>query len=249
MKILKYKKGKKGKYSVFLEDGREFILYEEVILNYNLLINKDINEADINKINELNNEYDVYYVALNSIKNRFKSIFELKDSLKKKEYPIDLIDKAVEKLIKQGYLNDRLYCKSYINTQILTTSYGPIKIKNELLNKKIDIDIINDELDAFTEELQLERIDKLINKFIKSNHNRGGYVLKQKIINDLKTKGYELDVINKIIDDYDFFNNSDIAKKEYDKLYKRYSSKYSGEELKRKISEKMYMKGLSYEEE
>ena len=249
MKIIKYKKGRKGKYSVFLENGRELLLYEEVILKYNLLINKIIDESDIIKINELNNEFDVYYVALNSIKNRFKSIHELKISLKNKEYSENLVDKAIEKLIKQGYLDDRSFCRSYINTQILTTSYGPIRIKNELLNKKIDINIIDDELAIFTEQMQLQRIDKLINKYIKSNRNRGGFVLKQKIINDLKTKGYEFDIINKIIDDYNFFNNSDIAKREYDKLFKKYSSKYSGNELTRIINEKLYMKGLIYEEE
>ena len=56
-------------------------------------------------------------------------------------------------------------------------------------------------------------------------------------------------MINNTINLYEFGNNSDIAKKEYDKLYKKYSRKYSGDELKYKIREKMYLKGLNYEEE
>ena len=52
-----------------------------------------------------------------------------------------------------------------------------------------------------------------------------------------------------MISSYEFENDSNIAKKEYDKLYKKYSRKYSGDELKYKIREKMYLKGLVYEED
>ena len=39
-----------------------------------------------------------------------------------------------------------------------------------------------------------------------------------------------------------------MVKKEYDKLYKKLSRKYSGNELEYKIKEKLYQKGLYYEE-
>ena len=67
-------------------------------------------------------------------------------------------------------------------------------------------------------------------------------------MNDLINSGYSLSVINKVISLYEFGNNEDIAKKEYDKLYRKYSRKYSGKELEYKIKEKLYQKGLSYED-
>ena len=249
MKIIKYKKNSNGKYTIYLDDGRTLILYEDVILTYNLLIKKEINDEDIEKINDTNFEYDVYYVALRSITSRFKSIYELKTYLKKKEYPELLIDKAVEKLISQGYLNDRLFTKSFINTQIITTNNDPYKIIRELENKKIDNNIINEEIGVFTEDIQEEKVRKIIEKLLKSNHSKGGLILKNKIINDLKNKGYDYDVISKIVVDYDFSIDEDIAKKEYEKLYKKYSRKYEGYKLDSIIREKMYLKGLVYEKE
>ena len=65
----------------------------------------------------------------------------------------------------------------------------------------------------------------------------------------MKNKGYEYSVICKLIDNYDFSNDVDLSKKEYEKLYKKYSSKYKGLELENIIKKKMYMKGLSYEKE
>lgn len=249
MKILKYKKNRQGKYVVYLDDGRELILYEEVILKFNLLLTKEVEEHQLEEINNVNFEYDVYYVALKSIQSRFKSTSDLISFLKNKEYPMDLIDKAVEKLTKQGYLNDRSFAKSYINSQMNTTSHGPNRIIGDLLNKKIDSDIVYEEICVFSEDIQEEKIRKIIDKGIKSNRTRGGVILKNKIVDDLKNNGYEFSIISRVISEFDFSNDKDLAKKEYDKLYKKYSNKYSGYELKSKIREKMFLKGLIYEEE
>lgn len=249
MKILKFKKKPNGKYSVYLDDGREFVYYEEVILQYELLLKKEVDEKDLLSIHQTNLEYDVYYVALNSIKSRFKSIYELREFLRKKEYPEEMIDHAIDKLIQQRYLDDRLFAKSYINTQMITTSHGPLRIKNDLYNKKVSSSIIEEEIALFDEESQIEKMKKIIERLIRSNRTRGGLVLKQKIINDLKTQGYEYDLISRIISSYSFPQDKDLAKKEYDKLYKKYSSKYEGYELANKIREKMFQKGLTYEEE
>ena len=247
MKILKYKKGAKGLYKIELEDGTVLSLYEEVILKYNLLLTKSVDDEIKDEMFACNLEYEVYYAALNSIKNRNKSEYDLRKYLFNKEYPSDLIDKAINKLIEQGYLNDRFYAKCYISNQMVTSVYGPLKIEKELLDKKIDSQIICEELETFTEEEQLTKIDKIIRRIIRANRSRGGLVLKQKVFNDLKNYGYEISMINKLIDEYEYNTcEDDIAKKEYEKLYAKYSRKYSGYELDKKIKEKLYLKGLKY---
>ena len=247
MKIVKYKKSTNGKYKVYLEDGRELSLYEETILKFELLLKKEV--LDIPKINDYNLEWDVYYVALKSLKSRFKSAKEIRDLLIKKEYPIDLVDNAINKLIKQGYLNDDSFTKGYINNQIMTTSKGPFKIRRELIDKGISSLIIDENLDLFDDVLQLERIEKLASKLLKSNRTKGGSVLRKKITNDLVNLGYDTELIYKVLSKYNFNDTREIAKKEYDKLYKKYSRKYEGEELNYKIKQAMYQKGLIYEEE
>ena len=247
LKIAKYKKSTNGKYKVYLEDGRELSLYEETILKFELLLKKEV--LDIPKINDYNLEWDVYYVALKSLKSRFKSAKEIRDLLIKKEYPIDLVDNAINKLIKQGYLNDDSFTKGYINNQIMTTSKGPFKIRRELIDKGISSLIIDENLDLFDDVLQLERIEKLASKLLKSNRTKGGSVLRKKITNDLVNLGYDSELVYKVLSKYNFNDTREIAKKEYDKLYKKYSRKYEGEELNYKIKQAMYQKGLIYEEE
>lgn len=248
MKIEKYKKTTKSRYKILLDDGRELLLYEEVILQFELLLKKEILEKEILTIELANQECDVYHVALDSINHRFKSIYDTKEFLIKKEYPEEMIDKALDKLIKQGYLNDRSFAKSYINNQIITTNKGPYKIKKELNEHRVDNDIIDEELTIFNQEQQLEKIEKVATRLFKTNRNRGGFVLKKKMINDLVNLGYDLTVITKVIEEFDFSNNKDIAAKEYEKLYRKLSRKYEGKELEYKIKEKLYQKGLYYED-
>ena len=247
MKILKYKKGSKGIYKVELSNGIVLALYEDTILKFNLLLSREILEKDLDKIKLYNLECEVYYVALESIKARFKSEFELKKLLERKEYPGEYINKALQRLKKEGYLNDRVFARSYINNQMITTNHGPNRIERDLLDKKIDGNIISDEIVLFTEDETINRINRLITKKINSNHNKGGNVLKQKIANDLKLLGYDSYMVNKILNNYDFSNDYELAEKEYNKLYKRLSKKYSGSELELRIKQGLYLKGLKYE--
>lgn len=248
MKILKYKKKRNGQYELQLDSGKELSLYEEVILKFELLLKKNIDEGDLEQILLANQEYDVYYVALKSLKSRFKSIKELRVSLLNKEYSQEYVEKAIQKLLSQGYLDDRSFAKAYINTQMITTSKGPKKLEKELLDKGVSIDIILEELEVFSKEEQVIRIEKVANRLIKSNRSRGGVVLRKKIVHDLQNLGYGISVIDEVLSQLDFGDTKDIAKKEAEKLYRRLSRKYSGKELEFKIKEKLYQKGLYYED-
>ena len=70
----------------------------------------------------------------------------------------------------------------------------------------------------------------------------------EKITHDIQMAGYDVSLINSVLSTMEFGDTKDIAKKEYDKLYRRLSRKYSGRELDYKIKEKLYQKGLYYED-
>ena len=246
MDIIKYKKQNNGIFNIYLEDGRVLSLYEEVILKYDLLLKKAIDMESIIEIEKENQKWDVYYYALKQLNRKAFSAEDLKLYLLHKEYPLSLVEDIINKLVEQGYLNDLVYARSYIHQQMITSLKGPLKIKQELYNKKISSDIIESEIDVFSEDDQKERINKIIQKKINENHSRGGFALKQKIVQDLKILGYDYYVFMPLIDNYSFSNNEEIAKKEYDKLYRKYSRKYGGVKLDRIIREKLYLKGLVY---
>lgn len=248
MNILKYKKLTNGRYKVILDNNVELTLYEDIILKYELLIRKDISDDLLPKIKEDNFYYEAYYNTLKSLNSKYKSVSETKKYLYNKEYDKDIIDRVLDNLTNQGYLNDNNYCVSYINNQIITTNWGPYKIKNELIKKGIDESIIDENIKVFDNDLQRSRIDKIIDKIMKNNKSKGGMVLKNKIISNVINLGYYTSIIKEEISKYNFRVDKDSYEREYNKIYKNLSRKYEGNELDYKIKQKLYQKGMYYED-
>lgn len=241
MKIIKYKKMANNKYKVFLDNSDNIILHENIIIKYNLLISKEID--DLEEILNDNNKYLIYDMVLKYISTKMRSESEIREYLKKKNIDIDLSNDIVDKLKKQGFINERLYVKSFISDKVRLNKYGINKIRSELNKLKIDKDIIEEELKNIDKEELNNNLEKLIDKKIKSNRSYAGEVLKQRILMDFINKGYSKEEILKILDNKDL-TNDDLYEKEYKKLYNKYSKKYSGDELEYFIKQKLYQKGI-----
>lgn len=246
MKILKYKKLKSGKYQVELDSNQKLDLYEDTILKYNLLLTKEIREQDLDSILKYNDKFDAYYLSLKYLNVRARSKKEIKDYLKKKDYNENIIYETITKLENQEYLNDLSFAKSFLTNKLITTSNGPLKIRRELLKHELSSEDINTVLENYTDEIQIEKIRKQINRIIKSNRTKGNMYLKRKLYNELNNEGFKPSLIEEELNKVELDDDSDLAKKEYDKLYKKLSRKYSGQELEFQINQKLYLKGFHY---
>ena len=248
IKIDKFVKQKDGNYKLKLEDSSELIVHEDLILKYELLLTKNLEQEKIETIKEEQKIYDLYNVALKYIKVKIRSVKEIKLYLEKKQYNQNQINHAIDLLLKQGYLNNELYVKALIHDRIHLSNDGPLKIKNELEKNDILEEIIDKYLNEFTEELEKERIEKLVKKQISQNHNKSNNMIKKKIEMNLVNLGYHKSLINEVLSSINI-EDKDIYKKEYEKLEKKLSRKYQGKELELKIKQKLYQKGFRNVEE
>ena len=242
MKIEKYKYLSGGRYKVFI-DNETYIIYEDIIIKYNILGKKEITKEELAIYLKDNNYYESYYKVLNYIGFRIRSKKEVKNYLDKNNCSKSYINKIIEKLENEGYVNDTLFSNYYVADSINLKNVGPLKIKKELQKHDISDDIIIDALEKFTKEIQYEKIKKLISKKAKLNKNKSLYNLKQKIIIDLVNEGFYKEDILMFLYDIQIDEIS-IYEKEYNKLYNKLSRKYEGYELEQKIKQKLYQKGL-----
>lgn len=245
MKIIKFKKIGKNKYQVFF-DNDELILFEDVILKYNLLSIKNISLDLLNKILEDNTFYEIYNYALYYIDIKMRNEKELTEYLKRKNYDEPIIIEVIKRLKKEGLINDKEYVKAYTNDKINLNLYGPFKIKNQLLNLNIDEAIIDDYLETIEDDVWLNKINKIIEKKIKTNKKLSNNYLKKKISEDLYYLGYDKEMIMDLLEN---MNTSEekALEIEYQKVYKKYKSKYKDDKLKKVIRDYLIKKGFSYE--
>ena len=244
MKINKFIKKKNDMYNIILEDGRVLVAHQDLILKYDLLIKKNITDDIKNIIEEENLIYIAYNLALKYIANKMRTKKEIKEYLLKKEVDESIIKNVIEMLQKNNYIKDEIYVSAFINDKMNLSKDGLNKIVKELIDKGIDQNIVFSKIKMFNEKLQKERIIIIANKLIKKNKTKSSYFLKNKINDYLNNLGYEKSLINSVINSLNFIEDNSIAKKEYEKIYKRMSKKYSGKELELKIKQKMYSLGF-----
>ena len=249
LKIEKFKKRPNGLYTLYFDNFNTYDFYEEIILKYELLITKSIDENELDQILKDNKNYECYYQALKLLKRMIKTKQEIIKYLKDKDFNKESIEMSIKKLEEQGYINDQNYAKSYVHNCIITTTKGPNKIASELEKKGVTSNDYEEALEEYTSSLENEKVEKLISKKIKSNHNKSAKILKQKLSLDLINNGFHQDIVKEVLNNTKIEEDDEIVKKEYQKYYNKLSKKYKGKELEYKLKQKMYSLGFNIPKE
>ena len=108
MEIVKFKKLKDNNYLLTFDDESTIKLYDDVIINFNLLVNKKFDKQKLLEIMKYNDELESYYKALRYINRKLRSKLEVIKYLEK-DYDKKIVTKTINKLDIDGYLNDLLF--------------------------------------------------------------------------------------------------------------------------------------------
>ena len=243
MNINKIVKLKNSKYKIIVED-EEIVTYDNVILDNNLLYKKTIDNNLYNKIKRDTIYYEVYNDTIKYILKKKRSKKEIVEFLEKKQF--DKKDIIIKKLEDLKLINDVEYCASYINDKIYLSKNGINKIRIDLLNQNIPIDIIDNELSKVDCDILNQRLEKMIIKKIRYNRKYSNYQLSQKIINEMVNLGYNKEQVIYILNQ-NLITNDSIINNEFNKIYNKLKNKFNGVELNNKIKQKMLSKGFELE--
>lgn len=246
MKINKFKKIGSNKYKIYF-DNESLIVYEDVILKYNLLYKKDIDNDLLIEINKENYKSSIYDVSIKYISVRMRSKKELEEYLKKKKYDQKDIEETIKRLQSQDLLNDEKFAKSYINDKLYLTNYGLTKIKNDLLKLGLEEYIIDAIVNNIDLQVINDKLSKIIDKELKINSKLPTNKLNNKIINRCINLGYNYEDILNILNDKNIEGNSNIEY-DYKKIYEKYKNKYDEYKLNAVIKSKLYQKGYTIDE-
>lgn len=242
MKIINYKKKNNNLYEIKLDNKEIILLYDDIILKYNLLITNEINKEQLKDIIKDNNKVEAYYIAIKYLKIKLRTKKEIRKKLSK--YDLSIVNYVINRLYKEGYLNDLYYITSYINDKINLELMGQNKIISNLKRLGFKEEDILNYLNTIDKDIWFQKINKYIIKKIKLNHNLSGIVLKNNIIRELLFKGFNSNDINNEIDKFEFIDDKNIYNHEYEKIKKRLIKKYQDKELETQIKITLYKKGF-----
>lgn len=239
MKIDRLVKTGKNKYKVYF-DNSEVTLFEDVILNNDLLLKKDIDLELLDKVIEDNKYYEAYYLSLGYIDIKMRNKNEITKYLKKKDFSNKIIDFTITKLTNLGLLNDNKYIEAFINDKINLSNDGPYKIKRLLLDIDYKEEVIDEYLNKIDSSIWKDKISHIISKKTKSLKNNSYYMFINKMKSYLFDLGYETELIELELSKVNYDNSS------IEKEYKKASIKYKTD--KNKIYNYLLRKGYGYDE-
>ncbi|MDD3187092.1 MAG: RecX family transcriptional regulator [Bacilli bacterium] len=243
MKIDKIKKLPSGKYKIMLDNNSSIVTYDDVLIKNRLLFDKSIDSKKYEVINTDTNYYNIYNKIIKMISNRMRSVKQITDYLISTELSKVEQDEILSKLKDIGLLDDVRFAKAYVSDRLYLSNNGPDKIKSELLDLGISMDIVLNELSKIDSNILYDKLKRIISNKVKNNHKHSNYMLKQKLLISLVNNGFSRDMIIDVFESY-VDNSSDIINSEFSKLYNKLSRKFEGNDLYRKIKEKLFQKGF-----
>jgi len=184
--VLKAQRGKGRKIHILLDD--EYTVTTDIDYWAEICVadGTDISEEEWNEIFEKINYRKAFNKCADYLSRRSHSVKELKQKLIK---TVDAAsaDRAIEKFIEMGYLDDEKFAFEYAEYLLKFKNYSDRRIKQELYQKGIDSDIIYNVLENLETD-NIGAIIKIINKnYINKLNTEGG---KEKVIAALMRRGF-----------------------------------------------------------
>lgn len=195
----------KGRFEIYLNDEFAFLLYKGELKKYNIIVGQELSAEIYTDI--------IDNVLIKRGKKRALNLLlkgdipekKLREKLIDNLYPKECIDEIISYVKGYNYIDDSRYARNYIGMNSSVKSRQIIR--NKLLEKGISKEIIDEQIRLYYEEDELNAgmeenlLKKLLQKKLKGNYDIS-YEERQKIYASLYRKGFSINQIEKVYDEY-----------------------------------------------
>ncbi len=205
-------KKNKDRFSVYIDEKFSFGIDGVDLLYYKLKEGMDLPSSLYEEITER-----VFFVKARDAAIRYlglslKTENDLRERLKRYEYPESIIENVIETMKKYGYIDDEKYSNAFISSK-MKNNLGKHRIFQELMQKKINRDIIERCMaESFDNECQIDSAVSAIEKKMKG-YLPEDYKEKKRLFDFLARRGFSFDIIKKA---YKIYSEEDLYDEGFD---------------------------------
>ena len=194
--IIKAQRGRGSKIHLLLDDEYQLTTDAEFwALNF-INDGTDITDEEWEELVEKINYRKAFNKCADLLSRRDHSIKELRDKLLRTVDEASA-DKAIDKFIEMGYLDDEKFARALAEHLYDTKHYSDSHVKQELYQRGISRDIINDIVES-AENDPVESVMTIINKkYLNKLNMEGG---REKVIAAMVRKGFSYSDIKSALD-------------------------------------------------
>jgi len=179
-----------------LSDGRVFTISYDIIMQFKLSKNLQINQDLLNDVLNAQSIINAKQTAYNYVSYKPRTENEVRVKLQEKGYNSDVVETTIQFLVKFNYIDDYKIAKIISNSLVTRKNAGPLKIKMELKKKGINNYIIEDILRELDDEKDYYATALLAaNKKMKMLAGKPTDKAKSSLYSYLQRQGFDFDII------------------------------------------------------
>ncbi len=199
MRILSVSKYKGSTYETELDDGRKIYLHADIIADFAVHSDMELDQTELRKIIYASNFRRGYQYALHLLDYRDYSYKEMLEKLVKTYKNENLCIKIMKRLTEHGFIDDERYAERLARKYIESKRYGERRVRSEMMRKGLDKFVITDAIAQY-DELFEENLDWLLeNKHSRNLQDKNDRKSVEKVKCALVRYGYSFGEINEAV--------------------------------------------------
>lgn len=228
------------------------ILSSHVIDRYGLSVGQVVDREELDALKDQEQVSRAYNLALKYLSYKDYTFSKMQKKLADKGDFDDIqIDMTMDLLVQKNLIDDVEYTRHYFQRSV-RLGIGVNKIVYNLKREGVSPFIIDEFLADYSQDLEYDKAIEIVKKLYDENTTRPQYALIQNIKNKLFNKGFSQDVVERAIQNFDFYvpkeHTHQLLTKEYNRVYNRYKGRYDSHILKSKIITFLVQKGYEYDD-
>jgi len=198
---IKKKKYSKKYFVNFLDFTHDSVeLGLDVIMKYNITKDQELSDQDLDNAISEQQLKDTKLAAYNYVSYKPRSEYEVRNKLETKEFSNENINLAIKFLYEFNLLDDEKYANMFVTNYIKRTPSGKFRLKQELLKRGIEEDIIAISIrDNYPAENTLQLALEAAKKHKKKISHKPKVKQKKLVTDFLVRRGFDWDIINNAI--------------------------------------------------
>lgn len=131
--------------------------------------------------------------------------FEVRAMLQRHEAESGDIDRILKHLIKEGYIDEFRYARAFVHDKVRFAKWGRVKIAQALWQKRIPQDVADSALATIDEDEYMTALNDVAQSRYRAAKGATEYERKMKAMKSVCSRGYEPQLVRKVLDFSDIF--------------------------------------------
>lgn len=182
--------------SIYVDGMYKFSLAKDQAAQMGLQIGQELEASESDKLKEESQFGKLRDDTFKWISLRPRSEHEIQQYLRRKTDDEALRERVKDLLKNLGYVDDEKFARSWIQHRILLKPISKVRLKQELLQKRVGMPII----DALLDETEMDELASVKQIIMKRGHR---YDDRQKLMAYLARQGFSYDLIKKALAELD----------------------------------------------